>query len=156
MVKIVNGVIAASGEGFELKVQAAIAKAEQDRNDRQIERDKGLINELVRQGVIEAAEKVGPESIIVGREFDANGNLLGVGRAQVRFDQFAEAVREKVLGQSVGFVIEVDTGKFEVIEIYNQVPPKPPVVEEPEPTGPFVVAMADAKDPETPVNTEEK
>lgn len=150
MVKIVNGIIAASGEGFEKKVQDAISQAEKDRADRQIERDKALIAELVKQGVLEAAETVGELSIIVGREFDAKGNLLGIGRAQVRFDQFAESVREKVLGQGVGFVIEVETGKFEVLEIYNQVPPKPPEVAEPEPT------KLEVKDPETPVNTEVK
>lgn len=134
LVKVINGIIVASGDGFELKVQEAIKAAEALRAQEQIEREKMMVLKLVEAGVLEATERVENDSVIVGREFDVSGNLLGVGRAQVRFDQFTEDAKAKVLGQGVGFLIEVASGKFEVLEIYKPSAPKPPAVAEPEPS----------------------
>jgi hypothetical protein len=131
LVEVLNGVIAAGGEGFELKVQEAVNAAQAQRAAEKIEREKAMIAQLVATGVLVPADVVGEESIVVGREFSLEGQLLGSGRSQVRFSQFTEEAKEKVLGQAVGFVIEVPTGKFEVLEVYNQAPQKAPEVAEP-------------------------
>lgn len=145
LVKVINGIVAASPEGFELKVQDAIKADEAKRAEEQLNREKAMIEKLVQAGVLTAVDAVSEDSIVVGREFDSSGNLLGVGRAQVRFDQFTADAKAKVLGQGAGFVIEVPNGKFEVLEIYKPGSPKPPAVANPEP-----VELKGAQDPKTP------
>lgn len=147
MVEVVNGLIVASGEGFELKVQQAIKDTRAKRMADQVEREKKMVAQLVSSNVIVPTDVVTTESFIVGREFSPDGNLLGSGRAQVQFNQFSEDARAKVLGQGVGFMIEAPTGKFEVTEIYNPATPKPPEVAAPLPVEDLPGAP---KDPQTP------
>lgn len=128
IVEVLNGIIRASGEDFPTKLQAAV-KADRDaRTAEQVAREKAQLDSMVESGALQPADVVSETSVVVGREFNLEGELLGSGRTQVMFNQFTPESQEKVKGQGIGFVIEVATGKFEVTEIYNIVPPKAPVV----------------------------
>lgn len=135
VVEVINGVIKASGPEFEAKVQAAITEDQNKRALEAVEREKAVLAQLIESGTHRVAEVVTEDSIVVGREFNKEGALLGVGRVQVRASQFTPEAKEQVLGKGVGFMIEVAStgGRFEVAEIYEEVPAseqKPKVSEE--------------------------
>lgn len=133
LVEVLNGVISASGDGFADKVQAAILDLQKKRMAEQVEREKALLKQLVDNGALVVADKIGEQSVIVGREYNTEGEVLGSGRVQVRFSQFTPDAKAKMLGQAVGFLLEVETGKFEVLEVYDPAPPKEAVPSGPAP-----------------------
>lgn len=126
IIEVMNAVIELGGEGFDAKVQAKVMETRQARLDEQIAREKMMLDQLVQAGILDVADSIGEQSVVVGREFSPDGQPVGTGRAQARFDQFTPEAREKLLGQQVGFMLEVATGKFEVLEVYNPGTPKTP------------------------------
>ena len=112
----------------ETKVQEQVKTSRHKREVERAERDSKMIASLVDSGLLEVAEVVGPKSILVGREFNKEGELLGGGRAQVPFNDFNVDMQAKILGQGVGFVLDAPDGRFELVEIYNQAEPKAPQV----------------------------
>lgn len=125
LVEVINGVIAAGGEGFEQKVTDAVNAARAKRAAEQVEAQKAQLAKAVEDGVLVPETTVAEGTIIVGRELDAENNVLGTGYAQVRFEQFTPEAKEQVLGQGVGFVITGPQGKFEVLEVYSIAAAKP-------------------------------
>lgn len=85
----------------------------------------------VADGTLVSALDINDKSLIVGREIDADGNVVFPGRVQLMFSGIRPEFQEKLLLQGPGFVVETQNGgKFEVLEVYNVVE-KAPVVEEP-------------------------
>jgi hypothetical protein len=80
----------------------------------------------VAAGSLVVVERVTPATLIVGREFDKNGNALNGGRTQVYAHSISEEHRAKLLDQGVGFVLELGEGKFEVVELYEHAPADKP------------------------------
>ena len=126
MVEFLQALVQVTGQ--ETAVQAQIKANRLKRDTERAERDQKMIASLVEAGVLVATESVTEKSILVGREFNKEGELLGGGRAQVPFSQFGEDMKSKVLGQGIGFVLEAPEGRFEVVEIYEQAAPKLPQV----------------------------
>lgn len=124
MVEVINAIIALGGEGFEEKVAAKIKEEREKRLQEEVAKQKAQLAQLVEAGTLVVSERVGENSLIVGRELNNEGVQIGSGRAQVNFSQFTDEAKALVLGQGVGFLIEVPTGKFEVQEIYDFAPPK--------------------------------
>lgn len=129
VVEVLNAVIELSGgDEFSKKVQAHIEAKRKKRGEEQAARDQAAIAKAVADGALVVSERIGETSIIVGREYDKENNVLGNGRIQFRFHDLTEEARPDALGQGVGFVIEGPNGKLEVLEIYEVAPPKPPEV----------------------------
>lgn len=81
---------------------------------------KASVELLKTQGVLVTSEKVEEASFIVGREFDKEGSVKHPGRVQVTFKDLKPEFQPKLLGQSVGFLVETEEGgKFEIQEIYS-------------------------------------
>lgn len=126
LIEVINAVVELGGEGYDAKVQAKVMETRQKNLEAQIAREKQMLEQLVAAGILDVADSIGEQSVVVGREFSTEGEPIGSGRAQARFDQFTPEAREKLLGQQVGYMLEVATGKFEVLEIYNPGTPKAP------------------------------
>lgn len=122
----------------EMLGRVAIEAAIKDNRERKavelMESEKKGLEELKAAGAIAVVEKVTEKSIIVGREYNADGSVRHPGRAQVPYARVDANFKEKLLGQSVGFVMELpNTGKFEIVEICEVVQkPDAPVAPLPE------------------------
>jgi hypothetical protein len=136
IVEVLNAVIRLQGEGFEQRVEDEVVAARTRRAQEQLNKAKSVLQQLIDDKVLVAAETITPDSIIVGKELDAQGNLVGLGEAQAEFSQFTEDARAAFLGQGVGTKYTGPDGQFEVTAIYK---PNPDLEKTPE-TAPAVVA----------------
>lgn len=103
-------------------VETTMKEIAERRAQETMEAEKKAMLELVTRGDVAAVEKVTDKSIIVGREFNPDGTLRSPGRAQVAFQRVDEAFKANLLGQTVGFIMDLPAGgKFEVMEIYEVV-----------------------------------
>lgn len=103
-------------EKFEEVLAAnAVAKAKG-----QAEAAKKTLEQHVEAGDLEVAATISEQSVVVGREFDKDGNLLEPGRIQLTFGGIKKEFQDQLLGQAVGFTVTTPVGgKFEVVEIYD-------------------------------------
>lgn len=92
-----------------------------------LEVEKAQIAQAVADGKLVVAEVVTPKSLIVGCEFEADGSKRPPGQAHVQFNSLDKKFQELLLGKPKGFILEPTPagGKFEVFQIYEEVPPKP-------------------------------
>lgn len=143
VLEIVSAIIKTSGEGFDKKVETTINEARQAAAVERAAEEKKMLESLVEKGLFVKAETVAESgTVLVGKEIDKNGNLLGGGRVQVTVEQLSEDHRAKLLGKGVGFVLDTGDSNFEITELY-QLNPTMPVIE-PKPA-PAVEPPADAK-----------
>lgn len=110
----INAIITVQGKEFDTKVLAELNSIRRNRSAAQIAK-------AVEEGKLQAADVVGEESLVVGAEFNSQGESVGTGRAQIYYSQFSEEAKPQALGAGVGTVIEVAGGKFEIQEIYDVV-----------------------------------
>lgn len=110
-------------------IEANIADRRLVRATEAMESEKAALEQLKEKGDLAVTEKVTEKSIIVGREFLADGTLRHPGRAQVAYMRVDPEFQGKLLDQAVGYVIELPKGgKFEIVELYEVVekPDAPP------------------------------
>lgn len=107
-------------------------------NERQAARDakaaaeaEAGVKALLDKGTLVRVETIGEETLIVGRDVDADGKVLGPGRAQVAFKDLKPEFREKLKGGKVGSKVVTSededkgvTQTFEVTELYELAPDK--------------------------------
>lgn len=95
----------------------AVAKAE-----KQAASAKQALEEALMNGQLVAAQVIGENSLVVGREFDKDGNVIPPGRIQLTFGGIKSEFQDKLRGQGFGFTVETPIGgKFEVLEVYDLV-----------------------------------
>ena len=88
---------------------------------------KENLEKAVVEGKILATATVEEDSLIVGRESDAEGNIAGPGRVQLLFSGIRPEFQEKLKGQAAGFSVTTENGgKFEVLEVYKVLPAPEP------------------------------
>ncbi|NJO48294.1 MAG: hypothetical protein HC840_01100 [Leptolyngbyaceae cyanobacterium RM2_2_4] len=111
-----DSVVKASSRG-EALTDEVIAKIMVENN---VEELKEKVTNLVNQGVLVAAEEVGPNSFIVGRELADDGTVQNP-RMQFVVSALQPEVRDKFPGAKAGQTLELQEGKwkFEVQEVYN-------------------------------------
>jgi len=111
-----DSVVKASSRGEALNDEV-IAKIMVENN---VEELKEKVTNLVNQGVLVAAEEVGPNSFVVGREIDENG-VVANPRMQFVVSALGAEVKDKFPGAKAGQTLELQEGKwkFEVQEVYN-------------------------------------
>ena len=130
------------GEAIDALVELAGGKDLVDSviQSHRVARATANLNAALARGDLVKVEAVSEKSVIVGREFDKDGNLVPPGRVQLSFRGFKPEFREKLLGKGVGFVFDIGaelaettgtpagetvTGKFEVSEVYDRVEKAP-------------------------------
>lgn len=93
--------------------EKAVARAEQE---------KKQITQLLESGHLKAIDKISKDSLIVGRVFNTEGKVMGVGREQIEFNQLVPELQSMLLGQEVGFMAgQEGKDKLEILEIYELV-----------------------------------
>ncbi len=118
VIEVVQSMLAEGGEEYEKKIEGRIElKRDSARKERDA-RAANAVEQMVESGVLVATDIISEDSLVVGREFNAVGEVTS-DRVQAVFTMFSEGVRAAVLGQSVGAVYETPQGKFEVLEIYK-------------------------------------
>ena len=98
--------------------KALLARREERKQERLAAENKQMAN-LVEMGVVSPSNSITPNSLLVGRSFDKNGEVQGIGREQFEFVNLHPQVKEQFLGKEVGFVFEANGNKMEVLEIYE-------------------------------------
>lgn len=83
----------------------------------------------VAEGKIRAAEKAGPGTILVGRLYDKDGQLMRPGRWELAFDQTEKEGQDRLLDAIVGQTIEDEGERYEIDGIYEIVAAKAPDAE---------------------------
>ncbi len=116
-----DSVVKASNRG-EALTDETIAKIMVENN---VEELKEKVTNLVNQGVLVAAEEVGPNSFIVGRELAEDGTVQNP-RMQFVVSALQPEVKDKFPGAKAGQILELQEGKwkFEIQEIYSIVTPE--------------------------------
>jgi hypothetical protein len=101
-------------------VDAKIKEINERKVQAQLDKAKAALDEGLAKGDLVKADAVSDKSLIVGREYDKDGNVLPPGRAQITFDGIMPEFQDKLLGQGPGFTVETKNGgKFEVVEVYD-------------------------------------
>lgn len=84
------------------------------------------LEKALAEGKVTVAEAAGEKTVIVGKEFDKDGNLIPPGRIQMEFRQIVPSFKEKFTGIKVGGTVETPNGgKIEVVELYDIADPPP-------------------------------
>src|SRR5277367_3300082 len=108
---------------FDAKVDVAMKQKKEERLNKKADNEKQQLEFLVTNNEIKAVDVISPNSVIVGRMFDPNGAVAGVGREQATFTGFAPEAQAELLGKGVGFVYESKSKhRYEVLEVYDPVP----------------------------------
>lgn len=118
-------------------VAAKVVELRKDRLQKESAQQKAQVDDLLLQGILVPAEKVGEKSLLVGRETDKEGKEVFPGRQQVLFSQVRPDLKEKLLGQAVGAAVETPAGNtFNLVEIYDITEAKPAEATETAPAAP--------------------
>ncbi len=104
------------------QVQAAVDIANAKKEAERAEAAKQALEIAVKEGRLKAVTEVAPNTILVGKEVDKEGNQVG-SRVQLSFKSIKPEFRDTLLGKSAGAVIDLPDGKFEVQEVYELVEP---------------------------------
>jgi hypothetical protein len=118
LIEVVDAVVTTLGREVieQAMVSARKAKAETEAASQKLELDTA-----VASGKLVSVDKVTDKSVIVGKETNPDGNVRHPGRVQVQYARVEAEFQGKILGQPVGFVLELPTGgKFEIVEIYEE------------------------------------
>lgn len=101
-------------------VDAKIKEISDRKTMAKLEDAKVKLTEAIQKGEVVKADVITDKSLVVGREFDGEGNVVFPGRAQLQFAGIKPEFQEKLLGAGVGTTLETGEGrKFEVTEVYD-------------------------------------
>ena len=134
----VMAVLDKTSPDFTKSVSEMMETKRTERLEKKAQRERDEIKYLLENNKIKQADTIGPSSVIIGRLFSPDDKVMNVGYEQTIFQNFSEHARAALLGQAVGFLYESPAKtKFEVLEIYEEVPP----TTEAEPTTPALAEV---------------
>lgn len=137
IVKVLNAVIKLQGAGFDARIEEQIRADDRKRDEERLTKAKAVFQKLVDDKALIPGETVTEQCLLVGKEVDATGNVIGLGYAQAEFAQFTPEAKAGLLGKGVGAKYDGPNGGFIVDAIYVQnpdfKPPTPETVETPAP-----------------------
>jgi hypothetical protein len=90
-----------------------------------LEQAKAALVAGLEEGKVVKVVDISEQSLIVGRELDSKGEVIFPGQLQLTYTGVKPEYQEKLLGQAAGFVLQTDSGTFEVLEVYDIVEPAP-------------------------------
>jgi hypothetical protein len=110
IVETIQGICRAVGTE---EVQAKVAEVKR-------EKMAAPIAAAVKKGDLKEADKVSPESLVVGVQWKKDGNVIFPGRFQLFVKDMIDEVRAKVIGAVVDSKISLtDGGKIGIAQIYD-------------------------------------
>jgi len=113
-----DAVVAILGED---KVRETIIQQRKDRSSKEAELHRATIATQLEKGLIAKADKVSEKSLLVGVEYDAEGNATHPGRVWALFAELKPESQTLLLGAAVGAEAPLPVGKFVLTEIYEEV-----------------------------------
>lgn len=117
--------VGAKQEGFEGAVELRVQKARDEKRKQRDQRAAEAIKQMADNGTIVASDKVSTQSLLVGRVFNKDGNVVAE-RVQGILNAFPEQLRAQLLDKGVGETVkDLDESTFELLEIYEFGSPKP-------------------------------
>ena len=120
--EVVEAVITALGADFKPKIDEAAKANDKARKERIAALQSAQVAELVANNKLKSVTEVSDKSLIVGRELDANNEVIHPGRAEILFSEVDPAIQTELKGKTVGYMLEAkNSTKFEVTEIYEAV-----------------------------------
>ncbi len=123
----ISGIIKASGEGFREKVDRIVEEDRLKRAQAQAAQRKAQLDQLLAAKIYIPTDTIKADSLVIGRVFDKDGNVVGAGYEHFRLELLKEEIRSKMMEQTVGFIYEAPDGqKLEILEIYDLNPNRPP------------------------------
>lgn len=103
-------------------VDAKVKEISERKVTQDLEKAQAALVAGLADGQLVKAEVIGEQTLVVGREFKEDGELVFPGRIQLTFAGIRAEFQAKLKGQGVGFTVEtVDGGWFEVLEVYDVV-----------------------------------
>lgn len=107
-------------EGVDEALNSFINDQRVQRARDQAQAEKTSLEQAIADGYVFPDEKVGEESLIVGRFLNPEGNSEEPGRYQLITPRLGEEYKPLIMGQSVGFKLAVKNGRtFVLDEIYR-------------------------------------
>ena len=104
-------------------VDAKIKELEAAKQAKALEDAKAALEDALLKGLVAKAEAVSEQSLLVGFETDAEGQVLAPGRAQISYASLNPTYKEKFLGLTAGEKVTLDNGNtFNLTEIYGALP----------------------------------
>jgi hypothetical protein len=105
------------------EVESAIERQRVEALEAQAQQTEEMFHSALEQGVLVEAEKIGPESVLMLREFDKEGAPIPPSKMQLSMPKLQQANPEAygaLLGQGVGFTMESPIGGVvEILAIYD-------------------------------------
>jgi hypothetical protein len=131
---------------FDNKVSAMVKERRLAREQAKADQEKKQLEHQIANNKMKSVDLSTPNSLVIGRLFDKEGNVQGVGRLQVSMANLNAALQTALVGKSVGYIHELDgMNKFEFLEIYE------PVFEQPSQPEPEQVTATVPQPETTPV-----
>jgi len=120
--EILDAVIEALGQET---IHGIMANNRTKRAEQQAENEKKGIEEALTSGRLVVATAITEKTIIVGKETAADGGVRVPGRVQIPFVRVGEQFQAQLKDKGVGTKLDLPNGggTFEVVEIYDVVPP---------------------------------
>jgi hypothetical protein len=107
-------------------INAAIAAGRVTRATEHAAASKAALEKALADGELAVAETVTESSVIVGVEYDKNGEAVPPGYVQLGMNTVKPEFQEKMLGQKAGFKFDTADGSFEVTGVYTVLDTSPP------------------------------
>lgn len=129
LVSVVTAVVRTVGPE---PVQEALKTIEAEKAEAEIEQAKKNLADALESKILAEAPVVTADSIVTGREVDAEGTVVGAGYVQTDYANVKPEFQAKVLTAKVGDKVETVPGRFfEITGIFERVAaaPEAPVTE---------------------------
>jgi hypothetical protein len=100
-------------------VTTTLKRQLRDEMTRTMESDKAGLAAAVAAGQLAPDDVISETSLIVGREYDVNGDIRHPGWVQLLHGQAKGTLKAELIGKKAGDVLPMGKGKFEVLEVYK-------------------------------------
>lgn len=136
--EVVQAMVKVGGESYSKQLQEAIFSGREEVRLDKLNEEKSRIATLVTEGNIAPTDVAIEETLVIGAEFTADDQPVGLGYVSVNFNSFVEDVKNKLRGNGPGFKLDLPDGKFKILEVYK-------IVKPPEEAMPADAIMAEAQ-----------
>lgn len=122
--EVVDALVHALGDEFRPKLDSSIRFKRDERAAKLAAHQKAELEELLKANKIKPVNLISHQSLLVGRMFDKDGNVVHPGRSQLEFQDLHDNLQPEYLGKPVGSVLPAADGySFELLEVYEASPP---------------------------------
>jgi hypothetical protein len=103
-------------------IQTILDRRHLEQETARVEQAKAWVQSQLEAGTFAKAEVIGDQSLVIGKEFDAEEKPIGPGYLQVHVPTLSDDLKTQLVGKAIGTRAATSTGTFlEVTDIYNEV-----------------------------------